>query len=62
MRDLVPFVLIKKREKYQWRGVAFSKVAGRKSKSPPWAFFTFLKYILDGAKFGKRLISSFVYR
>ena len=28
LRDLVPFVQIKKREKYPWRRVTFSKVAG----------------------------------
>ena len=28
LRDLVPFVQFKKREKYPWRSVTFSKVAG----------------------------------
>ena len=28
LRDLVPFIQIKKREKHPWRGVTFSKVAG----------------------------------
>ena len=28
LRDLVPFVQFKKREKHPWRSVAFSKVAG----------------------------------
>ena len=28
LRDLVPFVQIKKREKHPWRSVTFSKVAG----------------------------------
>ena len=28
LRDLVPFVQFKKREKHQWRSVTFSKVAG----------------------------------
>ena len=28
LRDLVPFVQFKKREKYPWRSVNFSKVAG----------------------------------
>ena len=28
LRDLVPFVLFKKREKYPWRSVTSSKVAG----------------------------------
>ena len=28
MRDLVPFVQFKKREKHPWRSVTFSKVAG----------------------------------
>ena len=27
LRDLVPFVQLKKREKYPWRSVTFSKVA-----------------------------------
>ena len=29
LRDLVPFVQFKKREKQPWRSVAFSKVAGQ---------------------------------
>ena len=28
LRDLVPFIQIKKREKHPWRAVTFSKVAG----------------------------------
>ena len=28
LRDLVPFVLFKKREEHPWRSVTFSKVAG----------------------------------
>ena len=28
LRDLVPFVQLKKREKHPWRSVKFSKVAG----------------------------------
>ena len=28
LRDLVPFVQIKNREKHSWRSVTFSKVAG----------------------------------
>ena len=28
LRDLVPFVQFKKREKHSWRSVSFSKVAG----------------------------------
>ena len=43
LRDLVPFVQFKKREKHPWRSVTFSKVAGSKSSTPPWLFFTFLK-------------------
>ena len=35
LRDLVPFVQFKKREKYPWRSVNFS--------TPLWMFFTFLK-------------------
>ena len=37
LRDLVPFVQFKKREKHTWRSVTFSKV------TPPWVFFTFFK-------------------
>ena len=39
LRDLVPFVQFKKREKHLWRSVTFSEVAGN---IPPWVFFTFL--------------------
>ena len=35
LRDLVPFVQFKKREKHPWRSVTFSKVAGY------WMLFTF---------------------
>ena len=28
MRDLLTFILFKKREKHQWRSVTFRKVAG----------------------------------
>ena len=31
LRDLVPFVQYKKREKKTWKSVTFSKVAGRRS-------------------------------
>ena len=42
LRDLVPFVQIKKRKKHPWRSVTFSKVAGFTiSNTPPWVFFTF---------------------
>ena len=42
LRDLVPFVQIKKRKKHPWRSVTLSKVAGfTKSNTPPWVFFTF---------------------
>ena len=48
LRDLVPFVQIKNREKHSWRSVTFSKVAGlaynfTKSSTLPWVFFTFFK-------------------
>ena len=33
LRDLVPFVQFKKREKHPWRSVTFSKVAGFSSKT-----------------------------
>ena len=39
LRDLVPFVLFKKRGNDQWRSVTFST----KSNTPPWVFFTFFK-------------------
>ena len=41
LRDLIPFVQVKKREKHPWRSVTFSKVAG--VSTPPWVFFTFFK-------------------
>ena len=37
LRDLVPFVQFKKREKHPWRNDTF------RSNTPPWVFFTFLK-------------------
>ena len=40
LRDLIPFLQFKKREKHPWRSVTFSKVAGF---SPPWVLFTFFK-------------------
>ena len=46
LRDLVPVVQFKKREKHQWMSVTFSKVAAcnfTKSNIPPWVFFTFSK-------------------
>ena len=39
LRDLVPSVKFKKREKHLWRSVSFST----KSNTPPWLLFTFLK-------------------
>ena len=39
LRDLVPFVQFKKREKHPWRNVNLST----KSNAPPWMFFTFFK-------------------
>ena len=47
MRDLVPFVKLKKREKHPWRSVTFRKVAGfglklTKSNTPAWVFSHFL--------------------
>ena len=39
LRDLVPLVQFKKREKHPWRSLTFST----KSNTPPWVFFTFLK-------------------
>ena len=46
MRDLVPFVQFKIREKHPWRNVTFSKVYVCnfiKGNIPPWLFFTFFK-------------------
>ena len=39
LRDLVPCVQFKKREKHPWRSFIFSS----KSSTPPWMFFTFFK-------------------
>ena len=42
LRDLLPFVQFKKREKYPWRRVTFSKACNfTKSNIPPWEFFMF---------------------
>ena len=38
LRDLVPFVQFKKREKHLWRSVTFTKI-----NTPPWMFLTFFK-------------------
>ena len=47
LRELLPSVQFKKREKHPWRSVTFSKVAGfsyfTKSNTRPWMFFTFFK-------------------
>ena len=46
LRDLMPFIQFKKHEKYPWRVVNFSKVAGFidiKSNTLLWMFFTFCK-------------------
>ena len=43
LRDLVPFVQIKKREKHPWGSVTFSEVASCKRNTPPWVFFMFFK-------------------
>ena len=54
LRNSVPFLQFKKREKHPWRSVTCSKVAGffTKSNTPPWVFFTFLKF-LNGTKLRK---------
>ena len=39
LRDLVPSVQFRKREKHAWRSVAFST----ESNTPPWVFFTFFR-------------------
>ena len=41
--DLVLFVQYRKGEKYPWKGVNFSKVAGCKISTPPWVLFMFFK-------------------
>ena len=61
LRNLVPLVQFKKREKHPWRNVSFSKVAGFKFNTPPWVFFTFFKLykwyqIVQRTTFTKRSI------
>ena len=41
LRDLLPFLQFKKREKHPWRAVAFSNFT--KINTPLWVFFTFFK-------------------
>ena len=49
LRDVVPFVQFKKREKHTWRSVTFSKIVKPKASNftkcntPPWVFFAFVK-------------------
>ena len=46
LRNLVPFIQFRKREKHPWGSVTFINVAGfnfTKSNTSPWVFFTFLK-------------------
>ena len=49
LRDLVPLVQCKKREKHPWMIVTFRKFCSlklanfTKSNTPPWVFFTFFK-------------------
>ena len=47
LRDLVPVLQFKKREKHPWRSVNLIKLQASacnftKSNTPPWVFFTFL--------------------
>ena len=42
LRDLLPFVQFKKREKYAWRSVTFCNFT--KINTPPWVFFNFLNH------------------
>ena len=42
LRDMVPLVKFKKREKHSWRSVTFSKSAGI-SNTPSWVLFMFFK-------------------
>ena len=39
LRNLVPFVQFKKREKHQWKSITFIT----KSNTPPWVIFTFFE-------------------
>ena len=41
LRNLVPFVQFKKREKHPWRSVNLVKLQA-KINTAPWVFFTFL--------------------
>ena len=51
MRNLVPFVQLKRREKHPWRSVTFSKAVDLRlkpatftySNTPPWVLFMFFK-------------------
>ena len=44
LRDLVPFVQFKKREKHSWRSVTFSKACNfTKSNTPPLKFLKLYK-------------------
>ena len=48
LRDVVPFVQFKKREKHPWKSVTFSKVVGlacnfTKNDTSSGVFFTFFK-------------------
>ena len=46
LRNLLPFVQFKKREKHPWKNATFSKVSGcnfTTGNTPPWVFFTFFK-------------------
>ena len=55
LRDLVPFVQKKKREKNPWGSVTFSKACNfTKSNNPPWVFFRFLN-CKNGTKLCKTL-------
>ena len=50
MRNLVPFVQFKKREKHPWMSFIFSRTEAYnfiESKTPPWVFFKFLNCTND---------------
>ena len=47
LRDLIPFVQFKKREKHPWRSVTFSKVAGQQRTTYVLLFLCYISYMYD---------------
>ena len=70
MRDLLPFVQFKKRQKHPWKSVTFST----KSNTPPWVFSRFLNctngtkprhvshLLLEGSRYSKAWLPIVVAR